>query len=165
MKGTSMKTKATIKVVMLVLLAGTTASFAYYNPSTGRWLSRDPIGEMGGPNQSGFVLEDPLNLVDLFGLGDGNPVPPIVISGPLPPIGGYPPGPLPPIGGYPPGPFPPIGSPGPGPTRPVPPESPFWPPIIVPPDGKPTGSSGTGTQTGVPTRPLPPPPTSRRHSG
>src|SRR6266487_1220596 len=24
--------------------------FRYYNPSTGRWLSRDPIAERGGPN-------------------------------------------------------------------------------------------------------------------
>jgi RHS repeat-associated protein len=29
--------------------------YRYYNPGTGRWLSRDPIGEKGGLNLYGFV--------------------------------------------------------------------------------------------------------------
>src|SRR6266511_5723635 len=38
--------------------------FRYYNPSTGRWLSRDPIEEQGGINLYGFVFNDPLGYVD-----------------------------------------------------------------------------------------------------
>ena len=40
----------------------------YYNPSTGRWLSRDPIGEQGGPNLYGFVGNDGVNAIDALGL-------------------------------------------------------------------------------------------------
>ncbi|MCZ7640943.1 MAG: hypothetical protein M5U12_35755 [Verrucomicrobia bacterium] len=29
--------------------------YRYYNPTTGRWVSRDPIGEQGGFNLSAFV--------------------------------------------------------------------------------------------------------------
>jgi RHS repeat-associated protein len=36
----------------------------YYNPSTGRWLSRDPIQERGGVNLYGFVANDPITAVD-----------------------------------------------------------------------------------------------------
>jgi hypothetical protein len=41
-----MKTAKSIIVVLFVLLTAQIAS-AYYCPSTGRWLSRDPIGEAG----------------------------------------------------------------------------------------------------------------------
>jgi RHS repeat-associated protein len=37
----------------------------YYNPSTGRWLSRDPITEGGGPNLYGFVSNDSINNTDV----------------------------------------------------------------------------------------------------
>jgi RHS repeat-associated protein len=40
----------------------------YYHPETGRWLNRDPLGEEGGLNLYGFVLNDPINTIDLFGL-------------------------------------------------------------------------------------------------
>jgi RHS repeat-associated protein len=40
----------------------------YYNPSTGRWLNRDPIGERGGKNLYGFVANDCLNRHDKLGL-------------------------------------------------------------------------------------------------
>jgi len=39
-----------------------------YNPSTGRWLTRDPAEEDGGPNLYGFVGNDPIAAVDPFGL-------------------------------------------------------------------------------------------------
>ncbi len=42
--------------------------FRYYNPETGRWLSRDPIAERGGFNLYGFVGNDGVNRVDLLGL-------------------------------------------------------------------------------------------------
>jgi RHS repeat-associated protein len=109
--------------------------YRYYKASTGTWLSRDPFAENGGDNLYGFVHDDPVDLIDTLGLGDGNPIPPTVTSpgpvppcsqppiggyptGPFPPIGGYPTGPFPPIGGYPTGPFPPIGG---YPTGPLPP--------------------------------------------
>jgi RHS repeat-associated protein len=42
--------------------------YRFYSPSTGRWLTRDPLGEAGGLNLYGFVGNDPVNYVDAFGL-------------------------------------------------------------------------------------------------
>ena len=42
--------------------------FRYYSPQLGRWLSRDPIGELGGPNLNGFLSNEPLSRVDEHGL-------------------------------------------------------------------------------------------------
>jgi RHS repeat-associated protein len=42
--------------------------YRYYDPATGRWPSRDPIGEDGGVNLYGFVVNDGVNLVDILGL-------------------------------------------------------------------------------------------------
>jgi RHS repeat-associated protein len=42
--------------------------YRYYNPLTGRWPSRDPIGETGGVNLHGFVGNDAANQIDLLGL-------------------------------------------------------------------------------------------------
>jgi len=39
-----------------------------YDAPSGRWLSRDPIGLGGGPNVYGYVLNNPVNGVDPFGL-------------------------------------------------------------------------------------------------
>jgi RHS repeat-associated protein len=39
----------------------------YYDPRTGRWLSRDPIGERGGVNLYGFVGNDGVGRWDLLG--------------------------------------------------------------------------------------------------
>ena len=39
-----------------------------YSPATGRWASRDPIGERGGFNLYGFVTNDGVNWVDPLGL-------------------------------------------------------------------------------------------------
>ncbi|GHU04913.1 hypothetical protein AGMMS49960_21110 [Betaproteobacteria bacterium] len=53
-----------------------------YDPRTGRWLSRDPIGEAGGLNLYGYVGGNPVSFVDPLGLdtaialggaSDGNP--------------------------------------------------------------------------------------------
>ena len=38
------------------------------DPLTGRWPSRDPIGERGGVNLYGFVGNDGVDYVDIFGL-------------------------------------------------------------------------------------------------
>jgi RHS repeat-associated protein len=42
--------------------------YRYYSPSTGRWLSRDPIEEQGGLNLYGMIGNDALNYYDLLGL-------------------------------------------------------------------------------------------------
>ena len=54
----------------------------YYNASTGRWLSSDPIGEDGGLNVYGFVSNDGINSWDAIGFEKGaelliNPPPPV----------------------------------------------------------------------------------------
>lgn len=47
--------------------------FRYYDPETGRWLSRDPIGERGGLNLYAFVGNDPVGFIDVLGLAvDGS---------------------------------------------------------------------------------------------
>ena len=43
--------------------------FRYYNPSTGRWLSRDPIAEEGGANLYGLLDNNPVDEVDVLGMG------------------------------------------------------------------------------------------------
>ncbi|HWV99695.1 MAG TPA: RHS repeat-associated core domain-containing protein [Candidatus Acidoferrum sp.] len=40
------------------------------NTTTGRWISRDPIGEKVGPNHYCFVANSPLNRVDILGFAD-----------------------------------------------------------------------------------------------
>ena len=39
-----------------------------YEPTVGRWMSRDPIRELGGRNLYGFVRNNPLRFVDALGL-------------------------------------------------------------------------------------------------
>jgi RHS repeat-associated protein len=42
--------------------------YRYYQPSTGRWWSRDPIGETGGDNLYGACFNMQVNTYDLLGL-------------------------------------------------------------------------------------------------
>ena len=49
--------------------------YRYYDPATGRWPSRDPIGELGGVNLYGFVGNNGLNRLDYLGLEDTDPYP------------------------------------------------------------------------------------------
>jgi RHS repeat-associated protein len=42
--------------------------FRYYDPVTGRWPSRDPIGERGGLNLYGFSANSALDKIDVLGL-------------------------------------------------------------------------------------------------
>jgi len=42
--------------------------YRVYNPSTGRWPLHDPIGEHGGLNLYGMLGNNPVNLIDAFGL-------------------------------------------------------------------------------------------------
>jgi hypothetical protein len=68
---TAMKTQkiqpTLLAVVLFTLLVAHTA-LAVYDPSTGRWLQRDPIGEAGGINLYQFVGNNPLGYVDPTGL-------------------------------------------------------------------------------------------------
>jgi len=41
--------------------------YRYYDPVTGRWPSRDPIGERGGLNLYGFVADNPIDKIDKLG--------------------------------------------------------------------------------------------------
>ena len=44
----------------------------YYDPSTGRWLTRDPIGYRGGVNLYGYVRNNPTRHHDHSGYGPGD---------------------------------------------------------------------------------------------
>ena len=46
---------------------GNRASYLDYDPVTGRWPSRDPIGELGGLNLYGFVRNNAADQIDLLG--------------------------------------------------------------------------------------------------
>ncbi len=52
---------------LLLWLAFAPLAQAFYNPSTGRWLNRDPIEELDGPNLYAFVHNNPANRVDKDG--------------------------------------------------------------------------------------------------
>jgi RHS repeat-associated protein len=41
--------------------------YRYYNPSTGNWLSRELLGELGGANLYAFARNNPIGLIDLLG--------------------------------------------------------------------------------------------------
>jgi hypothetical protein len=45
--------------------------YRWYDPVTGRWPSRDPIGERGGINLYGFVRNNGINKIDVLGLRFG----------------------------------------------------------------------------------------------
>jgi RHS repeat-associated protein len=49
-------------------------AYRYYDPATGRWPSRDPIGEEGGINLFAFVGNDGVNQWDYLGMLN-NPLP------------------------------------------------------------------------------------------
>jgi hypothetical protein len=65
-----MKAKRYAVAGWLVCMAwlGAGNALAFYNPSTGRWLNRDKIGENGGENLYSAMANAPLSKVDLFGL-------------------------------------------------------------------------------------------------
>jgi len=65
-----MNKKLTLKcltVFALGLLVGQFPASAFYNPSTGRWLSRDPIGENGGANLYSHAANQAANRIDVLG--------------------------------------------------------------------------------------------------
>ena len=64
---TSSRVLRLLLTAALWILTNSTAQ-AFYNPSTGRWLSRDPIAEIGGQNLYYFVANEPVRRVDPLGL-------------------------------------------------------------------------------------------------
>jgi len=50
-----------------------TVGFRYYNPVTGRYISRDPIGYGDGMNVYAHVHNNPINRIDPLGLDDKKP--------------------------------------------------------------------------------------------
>lgn len=64
-----MKTSKITKLGLLLAFTFITQSaLAFYNPQTGRWLSRDPIGEDGGKNVFIFTNNKTPNEQDYLGL-------------------------------------------------------------------------------------------------
>ena len=63
-----MKIKICVVLAALAFLIQDTSAF--YNPSTGRWLSRDPIEEMGGAGLYMFVANRATIRIDGLGLID-----------------------------------------------------------------------------------------------
>jgi RHS repeat-associated protein len=47
--------------------------YRFYSAALGRWINRDPLEEEGGINLYAFVENDPINLVDFWGLQDRTP--------------------------------------------------------------------------------------------
>ena len=112
--------RLTLFLMLAVLcIAGTEQVSAFYNPGTGRWLSKDPIGESGGYNLYSACRNNLIRSVDSNGLQEiiveptgpmaplpfpagGMDGPPIIgpstnpIFQPQPPVAVMPPNPQPP---------------------------------------------------------------------
>jgi len=58
--------RLTVLAVTAILFAALDVH-AYFNPHVGRWASRDPIQERGGPNLYAFNRNDAINRIDPFG--------------------------------------------------------------------------------------------------
>ena len=64
---TTLKTAGRMLGLLACLLVPQTAR-CFYNPQTGRWLSRDPADQMGGANSYLFVRNNTLSHHDILGL-------------------------------------------------------------------------------------------------
>jgi len=54
-------------LVFFVSFTRVQLALAFYDPSEGRWLNRDPIGEEGNSNLYGFVKNDAVSISDVLG--------------------------------------------------------------------------------------------------
>ena len=57
--------------------------FRYYDPNTGQWLSREPLGESESLNLYAYCHNDPINSVDVLGLFDQSILPQMEVTGML----------------------------------------------------------------------------------
>jgi hypothetical protein len=64
---TKQRKASVVAVLLLAWLGFAPLAQAYYNPSAGRWLNRDPIEEKGGLNTASFVNNTPIFSVDRLG--------------------------------------------------------------------------------------------------
>ena len=67
MKSFSITRTITPTFALIAWLLVPQTAHCFYNPSTGRWLSRDPVEELGGLNLCGFVGNQPINKTDRDG--------------------------------------------------------------------------------------------------
>jgi hypothetical protein len=66
-----MKTRSIFLLAFLTLLAAPQVlAMRWCSLNTGRWFSRDPIGERGGLNLYGLVKNNPVSATDSLGLAD-----------------------------------------------------------------------------------------------
>ena len=63
-----MKTSTHTLILGALLACSSQTASAFYNPSTGRWLSRDPVEEKASKNLYQFTANDPVSGYDLLGL-------------------------------------------------------------------------------------------------
>jgi RHS repeat-associated protein len=61
----------------------------YYDPQTGRFVTRDPIGQAGGINEYGYVGGDPVNWGDPDGLMAKEAAVAVTVLAPLPVVGEF----------------------------------------------------------------------------
>lgn len=64
----NMNTLKLLAILFAAMLFAAATAQAHYDPTLGRWVSRDPIGENGGYNLFGFVENQPTYAVDILGL-------------------------------------------------------------------------------------------------
>ena len=70
---------AGVMLVACLLSVVASEGLAFYSPQTGRWLSRDPIGEAEGVGFYTFLRNDPYDSYDPLGLEEDPP--PKIING------------------------------------------------------------------------------------
>lgn len=54
-------------ILFTILLTASHSAFAFFDPTVGRWISRDPIGENGGLNLYAQVDNNPVGEIDPLG--------------------------------------------------------------------------------------------------
>ena len=67
MKTSTITNTAAPALLLIAWLLLPQTAHCFYNPSTGRWLSRDPIGEQGGLHLCSFVRNEPTSRIDATG--------------------------------------------------------------------------------------------------